>query len=51
MSYECPLLSTLRAELSRPTPVIHVLIGPRQWGGLWKMPSARIYAQPPFCGI
>jgi predicted AAA+ superfamily ATPase len=32
MSYERPLLSTLRTELSRPTPVIHVLIGPRQVG-------------------
>ena len=32
MSYERPLLSTIRAELSRPTPVIHVLIGPRQVG-------------------
>ncbi|MBU2260535.1 MAG: AAA family ATPase [Proteobacteria bacterium] len=32
MSYERPILSTLRTELSRPTPVIHVLIGPRQVG-------------------
>jgi predicted AAA+ superfamily ATPase len=32
MNYERPLLSTLRTELSRPTPVIHVLIGPRQVG-------------------
>ncbi len=32
MSYERPLLSTLHTELSRPTPVIHVLIGPRQVG-------------------
>ncbi|MEI7672736.1 MAG: hypothetical protein WCK00_11555 [Deltaproteobacteria bacterium] len=32
MSYERPLLSTLRTALSRPTPVIHVLIGPRQVG-------------------
>lgn len=32
MSYERPLLSTLFSELSRPTPVIHVLIGPRQVG-------------------
>jgi predicted AAA+ superfamily ATPase len=32
MSYERPLLSTIRTELSRPTPVIHVLIGPRQVG-------------------
>jgi len=32
MSYERSLLSTLRTELSRPTPVIHVLIGPRQVG-------------------
>ena len=32
MNYQRPLLSTLRAELSRPTPVIHVLIGPRQVG-------------------
>jgi hypothetical protein len=32
MSYERPLLSSLRTELSRPTPVLHVLIGPRQVG-------------------
>jgi hypothetical protein len=32
MNYERPLLSTLRTGLSRPTPVIHVLIGPRQVG-------------------
>ena len=32
MNYERPLLSTLRTELSRTTPVIHVLIGPRQVG-------------------
>lgn len=32
MSYERPLLATLRAALSRPTPVVHVLIGPRQVG-------------------
>jgi len=32
MEYERPLLSILRTELSRPTPVIHVLIGPRQVG-------------------
>jgi len=32
MSYERPLLATLLALLSRPTPVIHVLIGPRQVG-------------------
>jgi hypothetical protein len=32
MSYERPLLSTIRTVLSRPTPVIHVLIGPRQVG-------------------
>lgn len=32
MNYERPLSSTLLAELSRPTPVIHVLIGPRQVG-------------------
>jgi predicted AAA+ superfamily ATPase len=32
MSYERPLLSTLREELSRPTRVIHVMIGPRQVG-------------------
>jgi predicted AAA+ superfamily ATPase len=30
MRYERPLLSTLRRALSGPTPVIHVLIGPRQ---------------------
>jgi predicted AAA+ superfamily ATPase len=32
MNYERALLSTIRMELSRPTPVIHVLIGPRQVG-------------------
>ena len=32
MSYERPSLLALRLELSRPTPVIHVLIGPRQVG-------------------
>ncbi len=32
MNYERAILSTLRTELSRPTPVIHVLIGPRQVG-------------------
>ena len=32
MSYERPLLATIRTVLSRPTPVIHVLIGPRQVG-------------------
>lgn len=32
MSFERPLLSTLSTELFRPTPVIHVLIGPRQVG-------------------
>jgi predicted AAA+ superfamily ATPase len=32
MLYKRPLLSTLLSELSRPTPVIHVLIGPRQVG-------------------
>jgi len=32
MSYERPLLTILRTELSRPTRVIHVLIGPRQVG-------------------
>lgn len=32
MDYERPLLATLSTELSRPTPVIHVLIGPRQVG-------------------
>ena len=32
MIYERPLLSTLRTLLSRPTPVIHALIGPRQVG-------------------
>jgi hypothetical protein len=30
MNYEHALLSIIRKELSRPTPVIHVLIGPRQ---------------------
>ena len=32
MNYERALLSTIRKELSRPTKVIHVLIGPRQVG-------------------
>ena len=32
MSYERPLLSTLRTALSSPTPVLHILIGPRQVG-------------------
>ena len=32
MNYERALLSTIRKELSRPTPVIHVLVGPRQVG-------------------
>ena len=32
MNYERALLSTIRKELSRPTPVIQVLIGPRQVG-------------------
>ena len=32
MTYERPLQSVLFQELSRPTPVIHVLIGPRQTG-------------------
>jgi uncharacterized protein len=32
MSYQRPLLSILYDQLSRPTPVIHVLIGPRQVG-------------------
>jgi uncharacterized protein len=32
MSYERPLKSTLLSELSGPTPVIQVLIGPRQVG-------------------
>jgi uncharacterized protein len=32
MNYERALLLTIRKELSRPTPVIHVLIGPRQVG-------------------
>lgn len=32
MSYERPLLSTLHTILSRPAPVIHALIGPRQVG-------------------
>jgi len=32
MTYERTLKSVLLAELSRPTPVIHVLIGPRQVG-------------------
>jgi predicted AAA+ superfamily ATPase len=32
MSYERPLKSVILAELSRPVPVIHVIIGPRQVG-------------------
>ena len=32
MIYKRLLKSALLAELSRPTPVIHVLIGPRQVG-------------------
>jgi len=32
MTYQRPLKSVLLGELSRPTPVIHVLIGPRQVG-------------------
>jgi len=32
MNYERPILSIIRTALSRPTPVIHVLIGPRQVG-------------------
>lgn len=32
MDYQRPLVSILYGELSRPTPVIHVLIGPRQVG-------------------
>jgi len=32
MKFERHLLSTLRDEFSKPTPVIHVLIGPRQVG-------------------
>lgn len=32
MSYERPLKSVILAELSRPAPVIHVIIGPRQVG-------------------
>ena len=32
MSYERPIMATIRAELSRPTPVLHVLIGARQVG-------------------
>lgn len=32
MSYERPLFSTLLSALSQSTPVIHVLIGPRQVG-------------------
>jgi uncharacterized protein len=32
MKFERHLLLTLREELSQPTPVIHVLIGPRQVG-------------------
>lgn len=32
MDYQQPLVSFLYGELTRPTPVIHVLIGPRQVG-------------------
>ncbi|HDQ03879.1 MAG TPA: ATP-binding protein, partial [Deltaproteobacteria bacterium] len=32
MNFERHLLSALREDLSQPTPVIHVLIGPRQVG-------------------
>ena len=32
MNYARPLQTTLLAELSRPVPVIHVIIGPRQVG-------------------
>ena len=32
MNYKRPLQLTLLADLSRPTPVIHVMIGPRQVG-------------------
>jgi predicted AAA+ superfamily ATPase len=32
MNYERALFSIIRKELSRPTKVIHVLIGPRQVG-------------------
>jgi hypothetical protein len=41
MRFERHLLLSLRNELSRPTPVIHVLIGPRQWV---KQPET--FAQP-----
>jgi predicted AAA+ superfamily ATPase len=32
MNYERPIVNSLRAALSRPTSVIHALIGPRQVG-------------------
>ncbi len=32
MNYERALLSVIRKELSRPTPVIHALIGPWRVG-------------------
>ncbi len=32
MHYKRPLLTTLRALFSRPTPVIHAMVGPRQVG-------------------
>jgi len=32
MDYNRPLVASLSAALSRPTPVIHVMIGPRQVG-------------------
>jgi hypothetical protein len=38
MKYERHLLSTLREELSKPTPVIHVLIGPLPRGKKQRWP-------------
>ncbi len=32
MNYQRPLVSSLSAVLSRPSPVIHVMVGPRQVG-------------------
>ena len=32
MNYERPIVGNLRAQLSGPTSVLHVLIGPRQVG-------------------
>jgi hypothetical protein len=44
MPYERPLKSVILAELSKPAPVIHVIIGPRQVG---KTTIARQMTKPP----